>query len=116
MVGEAPVAAVNPYAQFGLNPDGTPLAKEEPKADPIAAENAALKSKVAALEGRIASLPTDFEGMNKKFEAVDRMVKAFAGEGQDPSAAKYKQAWAEIKEIARVAAPQVYKNLDRWER
>lgn len=117
MAGEAPVAVeTNPYAQFGLNPDGTPIPKETPAVDPIAAENAALKTKVADLEAKFAKLPTDFEGMTKKFEAVDRMVKAFAGQGDDPSNAKYKQAWSEIKEIARIAAPQVYKNLERWER
>jgi hypothetical protein len=117
MAGEgAPVADANPYAQFGLNPDGTPLVKEETKPDPLAAENAALKTKVAGMEAKLAALPADFEGMNKKFEVVDRLVKALAGDGADPSAAKYKEAWAEIKEIARHAAPQVFKNLDRWEK
>jgi hypothetical protein len=116
MPGDAAVVAENPYAQFGLNPDGTPIAKETPSVDPIAAENAALKTKVAGMEARLAALPADFEGMNKKFEVVDRLVKALAGEGSDPSAAKYKEAWAEIKEIARHAAPQVFKNLDRWEK
>lgn len=117
MAGEGTVVAeANPYAQFGLNPDGTPIVTEPVKVDPIAAENAALKAKVSGMEAKLASLPADFEGMNKKFEIVDRLVKALAGDGADPSAAKYKEAWSEIKEIAKHAAPQVYKNLDRWEK
>jgi hypothetical protein len=121
MGGDATVvaapAAENPYAQFGLNPDGTPIvAKAAAVPDPIAAENAALKATVAGLEGKLSKIATDFEGNNKKFAVVDRLVKALAGEGENPDSAKYKQAWSEIKEIARIAAPQVYKNLDRWER
>jgi hypothetical protein len=115
MAGEAPVVEANPYAQFGLNPDGTPLVKEQPKVDPIAAENAALRGQVAGLEAKLSKISTDFEGNNKKFEVVDRLVKALAGEGADPSAAKYKEAWGEIKAIAKHAAPQVFKNLERWE-
>lgn len=115
MAGEGNVPA-NEYAQFGLNPDGTPIAQEVKKVDPLAVENAALRQKVEGLEAKVAKFPSDFEGMTKKFEAVDRMVKAFAGEGENPESAKYKQAWGEIKEIARVAAPQVFKNLERWEK
>jgi len=115
-VAVVPAADVNPYAQFGLNPDGTPLAAVTPAPDPIAAENAALKAQVAGLEGKLSKIATDFEGNNKKFAVVDRLVKALAGEGESPDSAKYKQAWGELKEIARHAAPQVFKNLDRWER
>lgn len=117
MAGEGTVGSevVNPYAAFGLNPDGTPIETKAPVADPVAAENAALKAQVAGLEGKLSKIATDFEGNNKKFEVVDRLVKALAGD-TDPSAAKYKEAWSEIKEIARHAAPQVFKNLDRWEK
>jgi hypothetical protein len=117
MAGEGTVIVeANPYAQFGLNPDGTPLVKPEIKVDPIAAENATLKGQVAGLEAKLSKIATDFEGNNKKFEVVDRLVKALAGDGADPSAVKYKEAWSEIKEIAKHAAPQVWKNLDRWEK
>lgn len=114
-------AAVNPYEPFGLNPDGSPLVKPEPAAGdvpagPTAAEFAAVKTELATANARLAKLPSDFEGMTKKFEIVDRLVKAFAGEGEHPQAAKYKEAWSEIKEIARVASPEVYKNLERWEK
>jgi hypothetical protein len=115
MAGESPVVAeANPYAQFGLNPDGTPLVEKVPAADPIAAENAALKAQVSGLETKLSKIATDFEGSSKKFEVVDRLVKALAGDA-DPSPVKYKQAWSEIKEIAKYAAPQVFKNLERWE-
>jgi hypothetical protein len=117
MPGEAAPVVENPYAQFGLNPDGTAIVPPaEPAPDPVATENAALRSKIAGMESKLASLPADFEGMTKKFEVVDRLVKALAGDGENPTDKKYKEAWSEIKEIARVAAPQVYKNLDRWEK
>ena len=85
----------------------TPIAAVVKPPDPIAAENAALKAQVAGLEGKLSKIATDFEGNNKKFAVVDRLVKALAGEGESPDSAKYKQAWGEIKEIAKHAAPQV---------
>lgn len=109
----------NPYAAFGLNADGSAIEALPPASTPdlgaLAAENAALKAKVGGLEERFAKLPSDFEGMGKKFELVDRLVKAIAGDGENPKQAEYKKAWGELMDIAKIASPAVFKQLSRWE-
>lgn len=121
MAGEGTVdsGVVNPWAQYGLNADGTPIVAKpvEPvKADPIQAEVAELKTKLAAAEEKLSKVPTDFEGMNKKMEIVDRLVKAFAGEDLDPKTAQYRKIWSEMKDVAKTAAPGFYKQMERYEK
>lgn len=114
----AGAGAVNPWAEFGLNPDGTPIQKQEaPKPDPTAVENAQLKAKVAELESKLSKLPDNFDGVNKKLDMVDRLVKAIAGDsGQAQDGTQYHQVWTDLKEVAKRAAPEVGKVLDLLEK
>jgi len=118
MPGE-PAVAPNPYAQYGLNPDGSPLSEKptgdvkpegekEPVADPRDAKIAALEGKLTATEQRLKGLPENFEGMTKRFELVDKLVKALAGD-EDPNAKEYKKVWSDLKSIA---PPGVRKALE----
>jgi hypothetical protein len=54
-------AAPNPWAEYGLNPDGTRIV-EKPAPD---AEKLNLEAKVAELEAKLAKLPEGFEAQNK---------------------------------------------------
>jgi hypothetical protein len=111
-------AAANPWAEFGLNPDGTPIQQTTPtKTDPAAAENAQLKAKVVELEQKLSKLPDNFEGMSKRLDLVDRLVKAFSGEsGQQQDSANYQQVWGDLKEVTRRVAPEAHKLLDLLEK
>jgi hypothetical protein len=111
-------AAANPWAEFGLNPDGTPIPQQTaPKPDPAAVENAQLKAKVVELEQKIAKLPDNFDGMSKRLDLVDRLVKAFAGDsGQQQDSAAYQQVWGDLKEVTRRVAPEAHKLLDLLEK
>lgn len=112
----AGAGAVNPWAEYGLNPDGTPITKEEPKTDPRAVENAELKAKIAELEAKLSRVPDDIEGINKKMALVDKVVKAIAGpEGQDAETEAYQKIYGDLKRVARHANPGLLKTLEALE-
>lgn len=115
-VGGSP-AVDNPWASYGLNPDGSPVVREQPVKGPDAAqvEMAEVKAKLATAEARLAQLPADFEGVSKKMAVVDRLVQALSGGEADPKTAEYKKIWGELKEVSRVAAPGFYKQMVRYE-
>lgn len=101
--------AANPWAEYGLNPDGTPLAV---KSTPQNAEKASLEAKVAALEAQLARLPEGFEALNKKVALVDRLVGALKGEeAAAPEAGKFQEIWSDLKKVAGSQAPGVQKLL-----
>ena len=102
--------AANPWAEYGLNPDGTPLAaKPAPQQDP---EKASLEAKVAALEAQLARLPEGFEALSKKVALVDKLVGALKGEDQvNPEAGKFQEIWSDLKKVAGSQAPGVQKLL-----
>ena len=100
--------AANPWAEYGLNPDGTPLATPAPPN----AEKASLEAKVAALEAQLARLPEGFEALSKKVALVDRLVGALKGEEPAaPDAGKFQEIWSDLKKVAGSQAPGVQKLL-----
>lgn len=112
-------AATNPWAEYGLNPDGTPI--EAPKREsgegrPAGDETAALKAKLSALEAQIAKLPDSFAGMNKKLDLIDRVAKAVMGEQGGADDGLQRQVWSDLKEVAKRAAPEAYKLFDLLEK
>ena len=109
----------NPYAAYGLNPDGSPITvevelggdgkpKPEVKPDPRDVKIAALEGKLTAAEQRLKGLPENFEGMTKRFEVIDKLVKALAGD-KDPNTKEYEKVWGDLKSIA---PPGVRKALE----
>lgn len=101
--------AANPWAEYGLNPDGTPLAA---KPTPRNAETASLEAKVAALEAQLAQLPEGFAALSKKVALVDKLVGALKGEEPAaPEAGKFQEIWADLKKVAGSQAPGVQKLL-----
>jgi hypothetical protein len=114
----AGAGVTNPWVEFGLNPDGTPIPEIVAKpVDPSVTENATLKAKVAELETRLSKLPDNFDGLNRKLDLVDRLVKAFAGDsGGTVDSAAYTQVWGDLKEVAKRVAPEAYKALDLLEK
>lgn len=101
--------AANPWAEYGLNPDGTPLVVDKPAPD---AEKQSLEAKVAALEAQLARLPEGFEALSKKVALVDRLVGALKGEETAaPEAGKFQEIWSDLKKVAGSQAPGVQKLL-----
>ena len=110
----------NPWAEFGLNADGTPL--EVPKVDDtppdpkaLAAENVTLREKIGALETKLGKLPSGFEGMQKKLELLDRFAKSIAGGGDDSNtdAEAAKAVYADFKKIVSPGTKKLLDMLDR---
>jgi len=101
--------AANPWAEYGLNPDGTPLAA---KPTPPDAEKASLEAKVAALESQLSQIPEGFQALSKKVALVDKLVAALKGEEQAaPEAGKFQEIWSDLKKVAGSQAPGVQKLL-----
>lgn len=101
-------SAVNPWAEYGLNPDGTPIVAEtkEASATPdAAAENAELKAKVADLEAKLTKIPEGFAGLTKKMELLDRLVGAIQGDQNDPNAPRFREIYQDLKQVAKVGNP-----------
>lgn len=120
MSATATPAVENPYAQYGLNPDGSPLeegkvedkgeeGKEKPtaKPDPRDAKIAALEASLGAANEKLKGLDT----YGEKFKVVDKLVKALSGD-EDPAAKTYAKVWADLKQIA---PPGVRKALELLE-
>lgn len=106
----AGAAAPNPWAEYGLNPDGTPLAKKE-VADP-GAERASLEQKVQELEAKLAKLPEGFEALSKKVSLVDKLVAALKDEAPNGAPAdreRSSEIWSDLKNIAGHQAPAFQK-------
>jgi hypothetical protein len=105
--------AANPWAEYGLNPDGTPLTvPQKPAPD---AEKVTLEAKVAALEAQLAKLPEGFEALSKKVAMVDRLVGALKGEDAQPESGKLQEIWSDLKKVAGSTAPGVEKLLNLLE-
>ena len=99
-------SGVNPWAEYGLNPDGTPIVAEKAEAKPDAnAANAELKAQVAALEGKLAKLPEGFEGLTEKMKLVDRLVGALQGDVGDPNSKRFNEIYQDLKQVAKVGNP-----------
>ena len=79
----------------------------EPAADPRDLRIATLEQKLTQAEEKLSKLPD----VEKKFEVVDRLIKAVAGES-DPNAAQYRTIFEDIK---RVSPPGVRKVLELLE-
>src|SRR5258708_2013392 len=105
----------NPWEQFGKPNagDGTQGDQGDKKAPETvavpAAEYAQLKTDLKTAQEKIAKIPDDFEGMSRKIGIVDKLVKALTGEGDSKDASAYKAVFADLKEVARHAAPGFYK-------
>jgi hypothetical protein len=108
-------SAVNPWAEYGLNPDGTQIVvKEEAKSEP-GTENAELKAQVAALEAKLQKLPEGFEGLTEKMKMVDRLVGALQGDSGDPNSKRFNEIYQDLKQVAKVGNPGLAQLLNLLE-
>jgi hypothetical protein len=101
----------NPYAPYGLDAQGNPLTQpkvEAVKPDPIAEKVTQLESKLAAAEAKIG----EAKGNEAKFEILDKLAKAFSGEGNKTDPAQYKAIFEDLKKIS---PPGVRKALELLE-
>jgi hypothetical protein len=107
--------AENPWAQFGLNPDGTPI---EP---PATQEGEGQKSapdpqaKIEALEKALREANEKLKGLEtlqEKAKVIDKLVRAVAGDGEDVNAKVAQRVWQDLKAIA---PPGVRKALEALE-
>jgi len=81
-----------------------------------ASELAALKNTVSSYEQQFKKLGDDMAGQAKKFEVIDRITKALTGDsGQSQDSAAYRAVFADLKEVARHAAPGFYKAMQLLE-
>ena len=114
--GDGEAAPPNPWAAYGLDADGKPKPAPEgaPPAPDVAAELTAVKTKLAAAEAALVKHGDDFKGVTKQLEVVERLKKAFIGEA-DPTDPKTLEVWADLMEVAKRAAPGVYRNLKKLE-
>lgn len=107
-------AAANPWAEYGLNPDGTPL--EVKKEAPAAPDAATLEAKVAKLEAQLARMPEGFEALSKKVALVDKLVGALRGDDAQPAGSQEVEAvWKDLKKVAATQAPGVERLLSLLE-
>lgn len=107
-------AEANPWAAYGLNPDGTPIVEKKADGPPVDAEKATLQAKVATIEAALAKLPEGFEALSKKVAMVDKLVAAIRGD--EPEApANFKEVWGDLKKVASTQAPGVAKLLELLE-
>jgi hypothetical protein len=110
---EAPQAAPNPWAEYGLNPDGSAIVAKPVTPDP---EKSALENKVAQLEAQLAKIPEGFEALSKKVGLVDRLVNALKGEDAQPAdKGNFKEIWSDLKKVSENQAPGVAKLLNLLE-
>lgn len=104
--------AANPWAQFGLNADGTPLVakpvEKPPEPDTVSrADFAALSTKLEAAEAKIAGMT----GLEQKASVVDKLVKALSGDGEDVTRKQYRAVMTDLKEVVRHENPGLYKAI-----
>jgi hypothetical protein len=112
--------SANPWADYGLNPDGSPMTPDAKPDTQAKGEGGDAKApdprdeKIAALEKALGEANEKLKGLDAyadKFKVVDKLVKALAGD-DDPSAKVYARVWADLKAIA---PPGVKKALDLLE-
>jgi hypothetical protein len=109
----APQVAPNPWAEYGLNPDGSAIVAKPVTPDP---EKSALENKVAQLEAQLAKIPEGFEALSKKVGLVDRLVNALKGEDAQPAdKGNFKEIWSDLKKVSENQAPGVAKLLNLLE-
>lgn len=102
--------AANPWAEYGLKPDGTPLETKDVVSPE--SEKATLEAKVAKLEAQLAKLPEGFEALSKKVGLVDKLVNALRGDDAQPQSNQEVEAvWNDLKRVAKTQAPGVEKLL-----
>ena len=107
--GPGAAAAPNPWAEYGLNPDGSAIVPKEVALD---SEKTALEQKVAQLEAQLAKIPEGFEALTKKVGLVDKLVNALKGEDAQPAdKGNFKEIWSDLKNVAGSQAPGVAKLL-----
>jgi len=105
----APQAAQNPWAEYGLNPDGSAIVAKEVAPDP---EKSALEQKVAQLEAQLSKIPEGFAALSKKVGLVDKLVNALKGEDAQPAdKGNFKEIWSDLKKVSADQAPGVAKLL-----
>jgi hypothetical protein len=100
----------NPYAPYGLDPQGNPLTAKpvEKPVDPAAAEIAGLKETVAKMGEQIKAT----ESVTKQAAIVDKIIKAISGEGDQTDPKQYKAIFEDLK---RISPPGVRKALEMLE-
>lgn len=105
----------NPWAEYGLMPDGTPIPEKKPDG-PVPPDGATLEAKVARLEAQLARLPEGFEALSKKVQLVDKLVGALRGDDAQPAGGQQvAEVWKDLKSVAKAQAPGVERLLSMLE-
>ncbi len=105
----------NPWAEYGLMPDGTPI-PEQKKEGPVVPDASTLEAKVAKLEAQLARLPEGFEALSKKVALVDKLVGALRGDDAQPAGGQQvAEVWKDLKSVAKAQAPGVERLLSMLE-
>lgn len=105
----------NPWAEYGLMPDGTPIPEKKPEG-PVPPDGATLEAKVARLEAQLARLPEGFEALSKKVQLVDKLVGALRGDDAQPAGnQQVQEVWKDLKKVAGQTAPGVERLLNLLE-
>lgn len=111
----------NPYAAFGLGPDGNPLPKKNADGTDapgdLSAANKALITKISGLETELKGLK-DAAGEGQKTKALlDRLSRAITGEeAPSPTATADKKLWAEFRDVVKGTSPAFAKLLSAIEK
>jgi len=106
IAGAGAGASENPWREYGLNPDGSPIETKK-EVDP-AAENASLEQKVRELEAKLSRLPEGFEALSKKVQMVDKLVAAIKGDDAPEGGVnreRFSEIWSDLKRVAGNQAP-----------
>ena len=115
--GDGEAAPPNPWAAYGLDPEGKPKPAPDgtPPAPDVAAELTAVKTKLAAAEAQLAKLPDTFSGMAEKLKLVDRLQKAFGGDTPNEDDPRAREVWKDFLDITKRSSPEVYRHLKMLE-
>lgn len=102
----------NPWAEYGLNPDGTPIPEKKSDVAAPGPDASSLEQKVAKLEAQLARLPEGFEALSKKVALVDKLVGALRGDDAQPAGGQQvAEVWKDLKSVAKAQAPGVERLL-----
>lgn len=112
--GDVPGSAAgapNPYAQFGLNADGTSITP----AAPAAPDAAALAGKVTGLESQLTAMKAENATLAEQGKLLQRLTKALTGETALPDPGNEK-IWGELRGVIKQSSPAFARLLDAVEK
>lgn len=108
----------NPFEQFGLNADGTPLKKADPPADDKSKAPdvpPAVAAKLAGFETQLAALSKANAGLAEKGALLDKLAQVLSGDKGAEADPKAKQLWGELRDVMKTGSPAFFKLMQKIE-